>query len=89
MKVPLCVFRTIAFATNPIPKGALRHVMVKSAYPQSYSQSFGPQRSQTVVVQIHVRVLQVAKERLDRDGLGVVAGLQVELCPRQVRLIGV
>lgn len=58
--------------------------MTNSTYSQSDSQSFGTQRSQTIVVQVHVGVLQVAKEGLDRDGLGVVAGLQVELRPRQV-----
>lgn len=58
--------------------------MANSAYSQGDSQSSDTQRSQTIVVQIHVGLLQVAKEGLDRDGLGVLAGLQVELRPRQV-----
>lgn len=61
-----------------------RSVMANSTYSQSDSQSSDTQRSQTIVVQIHVGLLQLAKEGLDRDGLGVLAGLQVELRPRQV-----
>lgn len=61
--------------------------MVNAAYSQRYGQGFSTQRSQAIVVQIHMGVFQVAKEGLDRDGLGVLAGLLVELCPRQVRLI--
>lgn len=58
-----------------------------AAYSQSNGQSFGTPRSQTIVVQVHVGGLQVAEEGLDGDGLGVVAGLQVELCPVQGRWI--
>lgn len=70
-----------------MPQRMLRQVIVNSAYSQRYSQSFGTQRSQTIVAQIHMGGLQVAKEGLDRNGLDVVAGLQVELRPRQVWLV--
>lgn len=75
--------------TGAKPEGTARHATVNSAYSQGDGQSFGTQRSQTVVVQVHMGALQAAKEGLDGDGLGVVAGLQVELRPRQVRLIAV
>lgn len=56
-----------------------RQEVWNQTYSQSYGQGFSAQRSQTVVVQVHVGVIQVAEEGLDRNGLRVVTGLQVEL----------
>lgn len=56
-----------------------RQEVWNQTYSQSYGQGFSAQRSQTVVVQVHVGVFQVAEEGLDRNGLRVVTGLQVEL----------